>query len=173
MKAIHLILTLAAAAMLSTACGVLSSTTPEQAAEDARVEKLVKQRLADRKYQIDIDYMQPLRGAGQVVTTPYSITVNGKHLVSYLPYMGVAYSVPYGGGKGLNFESEIDEYVERRKGERTLIEFVTDNGEDYLLYQLTVFENGRTDVHVQSRNRESIDFRGTLDPDFDPDAKEE
>ena len=173
MKAIHLILTLAAAAMLSTACGVLSSTPAEQAAEEARVEGLVKQRLAARKYRVYIDYMQPMRSAGQVVTTPYFVTVNEKHLVSYLPYMGVAYNIPYGGGKGLNFESEIDEYVDRRKGDRHIIEFLTDSGEDYILYQLTVFDNGRTDVHVQSRNRESIDFRGSIDPDFDPDAKEE
>ena len=173
MKAIHLILSLAAAAMLSAACGVLSSTPAEQAAEEARVEKLVRQRLADRKYRVDVDFMQPLRGAGQVLTTPYAITVNGKHLVSYLPYMGVAYNIPYGGGKGLNFESEIDEYVDKRKGDRHIIEFLTDSGEDYILYQLTVFENGRTDIHVQSRNRESIDFRGSIDPDFDPDAKEE
>ncbi len=169
MKRIKLFCSLALAVVLVAGCAALSRTPAEQAAEDARVERLVKQRLKARKYRIEVDFMQPMRGASRVLTSPYSVTVNEKHLVSYLPYMGVAYNVPYGGGKGLNFESEIEEYTEQKRGDRRIIEFVTDNDEDYLLYHIEVFDNGRADIHVQSRNREAIDFRGTLLPDFDPD----
>jgi len=169
MKAHSLMITLTAAILLVAGCGILQRTPEEQAAEEARVEKLVRQRLDARKYKVDIDFMQPLRGGSRPLTSPYSVTVNGTHLISYLPYMGVAYDVPYGGGKALNFESEIQEYVEKARNGKRTIEFVTDNGEDVLVYQMVVFDNGRTDLRVQSRKREAIDFRGSLNPDADPD----
>ena len=100
------------------------------------------------------------------MTSPYSITVDGTHLRSHLPYIGVAYSVPYGGGKGLSFESEIEEYAEDdSRGDRRLIVFSTDNEEDYIVYRLTVFRNGSADLEVSSKNREPISYRGFLDPD--------
>ena len=172
MKSWHLISMLAAVLLLA-GCGVLSRTPEEKAAEEARTMQLVRQRLAARKYRVDIGFMKPLRGGMQSVTSPYSLTVNGSHLISYLPYIGVAYNLPYGGGKGLNFESEISEYTERWLGDRHIIVFVTKNDEDVLVYHLEVFDNGSADLNVRSRNRESIDFRGELNPDFDPDAPEE
>ena len=171
MKKTHLLPILAAAALLASGCGALFQTPEEKAAEDARVAALVPQRLDARSYRINVNYMQPRRGGQQALNTPYAITVDGTHLNSYLPYFGVAYDLPYGGGKGLNFESEIDAYSDTPRRDRRTIEFTTYNGEDYFYYRLEVFDNGRTSIRVQSRKRESIDYLGELDPDYDPAAE--
>jgi hypothetical protein len=157
---------LVVAVVLAAGCGILSQSSEEKRAEEARVAALVQKQLDARQYVIAIEFVRPRRGGSQPVNTPYSITVDGTKLKSYLPYFGVVYDVPYGGGKGLNFDSEIDEYGEdfSRRDRREII-FTTDNGEDYLVYRLTVFNNGRTDVTVTARNRESIGYSGHLDPD--------
>ena len=46
---------------------------------------------------------------------------------------------------------------------------MTDNGEDVLYYQFTVFPNGKATVDVRAKKRESISFWGELDPDDQPD----
>ena len=161
------------AVLLAAGCGILHQSSSEKKAEEARVASLVQDRLDARQYVVTIQFMQPRRGASQAVTSPYSITVDGAHLKSHLPYVGVAYSVPYGGGKVLNFESEIEEYAEdTSRSDRRVIVFSTDNEEDYLVYQLTVFKNGRADLQVSAKNRESISYRGFLDPDTVPGEEE-
>ena len=157
---------LVVAVLLAAGCGILHQSSEEKRAEEARVAALVQQQLDARQFVVDIEFMQPRRGAMQAVTSPYSIKVDGTHLVSHLPYIGVAYNVPYGGGKVLNFESEIEEYGEdTSRRDRRVVIFTTDNEEDYLIYRLTVFKNGRADLDVTAKNRESISFRGRLDPD--------
>lgn len=174
MKKQIILLTLLVAAILPTmilsGCGVSSMTPQQKADEEQRIEEGVYKALDSRRYRIGVDTMIPRRGGTQHLTTPYSVTVDGTHLVSYLPYFGVAYNVPYGGGKSLNFESEIDEYNRKtgRKGEE-IITLTTDNGEDVLNYQITIFPNGKSSIEVWSRKRDSISFWGELNPDRQPD----
>ena len=151
-----------AAVVLTGGCASLRQT-PE---EKARMAQLVDQRLNDRCFRIDIDYMTPRRSSGKAVTSSYSITVDGNVIDSHLPYVGVAYSVPYGGGKVLTFKDEIDEYADSgwQKDGRTIV-FATDNDEDLIVYRLTVYENGRAYLDVRCRNREDISYRGSLNPD--------
>lgn len=148
------------------ACGTLLQSREEQ----ERMLALMDQRLDERDFRIDIDYMMPLRGGGRVVTGSYAIIVDGTSINSHLPYVGVVYNVPYGGGKVLTFKDDIDEYADRgwERGRRT-ISFSTNNDEDILIYTLTVSEDGRTDVHVRCRNREDISYRGL----FSTEAEEE
>ena len=164
---------MAAAILMCTSCGT-ARTAAQKAADDARAERLVKERLDNRCFRVDVDRMLPVRGGSQVLTSPYSVTVNGKKLLSHLPYMGVAYNVPYGGGKVLNFESEIASYRDEVAGpDSRKITITTDNGEDFLTYTLVIFANGSASVDVMSRNREPISFQGALDPEVDPNQKEE
>ena len=163
---------LVAAVLLAAGCGILRQSSEEKRAEEARIAALVQEQLDAQRYEITIQFMQPRRGAQQSVTSHYFIRVDGTHLRSSLPYVGVAYSIPYGGGKGLSFDSEIDEYAEdTSRGDRRRIIFATDNEEDYIVYRLTVFNNGHADLEVSSRNRESISYRGFLDPDSFPEEE--
>ena len=152
-----LILILSAALMI---CGCSSMRlTPE---EKAQIETTVQENLDNRKYVIEVDQMVPLRGGSRHVTN-YSVEVDGDKLKSHLPYFGAAWNLPYGGGQGLTFESNISDYVEYSpKADRRQIALSTNNGEDRLVYIIEVFNNGRTTIEVRSRNRETIHYYGDM-----------
>ena len=158
--------------ILAAGCGPLGLTSQEKAEQAARTAAFVKNSLDSRKYCISVNRMFPRRGTSKSLSTPYSVKVEGNKLHSYLPYAGVAYSVPYGGGKALNFDSDIVEYREdfSRSDRRTIV-LSTDNGEDFLIYTITVFDNGKADIDIRSRNREGIGFSGEIDETYVPDAK--
>lgn len=155
--------------VLAAGCGAMRQSAAERKAEGARVATAVRQMLDGRHYTIHVDFMNPTRGAGRNVGGEgYSLTVNGDKVNSHLPYVGVSTSVPYGGGKVLTFEDDIDEYKElQAASDRRVFVFTTDNDEDVITFELTVFDNGQADILVRSRNREQISFRGELDTEAD------
>jgi len=152
-----LIFIIGAIATLSL-CGCASlRMTPE---EKAAVEAKVQENLDNRAFVIDVDQMNPRRGPSQHVTN-YSLTVNGDKLISHLPYFGQAWNLPYGGGKGMNFESTISDYIETfPKPDRRQIALATNNGEDTFVFIIEVFTNGKANIDVRSRNREPISYYG-------------
>ena len=156
MKPIRLIVLLFLA--LVTACGIVTQTPQEKQAEALRVHKM----LDSRNYTIDVDYMIPLRGSGKPVST-HSLRVAGDTLTSYLPYFGEARMVPYGGGKGLNFEEKIVSYSDSGAStEKRTITIAVKNEEDSYVFTLTVFESGDTHIHLHSVNRDDISYHGSL-----------
>lgn len=159
------ILTVFAVAALLCSCGILADTTsPEDAVK-------IQERLDARSFRVDVEFMLPRRGGQQALTSPYGITVNDGRIISALPYVGQAWDLPYGGGKGLNFQAPIDTYMEERTANKRTIVITTDNEEDYVVYRLEVYNNGKADLMVRSQHREQIDYRGRLDPDTDPAQK--
>lgn len=127
-------------------------------------EEKVRNALETDRYTIDIDYMNPSQGAGHPLTNNYSITVRNDSLISHLPYAGRAYTIPYGGGKALNFSSPISSYKKetKKKGE-TEITIGLRNEEDSYTYRLTVYKDGSVSLHVQPTQRQSISFSGEMD----------
>ena len=149
----------------------LASATPIQAqtdkeAQKARTEQTVKEALEARRYRIDVNYMTPMRGRSRALTDNYSLTIHDDSVLSYLPYVGEAYSAPYGGGKGLNFDALIQTYEtkEGKKG-RKEIRFTTTNDEDSYTYHLTIYPDGTTQIRIQPTRRQSISFNGKMDTD--------
>ena len=159
------ILPLLAAVLTVSSCGILSSETREEkAAREAREAQMVVDNLRSGNFRINIDRMYPTRGTPKTVSA-YSITVkeDGTILDSHLPYIGQAWRVPYGGGHALNFDAQILNYTvlqPRKDGYEVRIYVKTD--EDEHLYLLTVFENGRASLDVQSGNRERISYTGDM-----------
>ncbi len=150
-------LLLLAASVVMAACVTL---TPEQKAQLAQA---VNKALDEHHYTIDIRTMTPNRGVTKNVTSNWSLEVKGDTLISYLPYVGRAYNVPYGGGKGLNFSAPIKKYQESKgKKDDRLINIEVDNENDTYIYTLTVFDNGRADIDVQSRERDFISYSGEM-----------
>lgn len=145
------------AGLLTVACATL---TP---AEKAELAKKVTRALDDRQYTINIRTMSPTRGATRTVTSPWSLEVKGDTLVSYLPYIGRAFNVPFGGGKGLNFTALISEYHET-VGEKNIrrIRLAVSNDEDSYQYTIAVYDNGNTSIDVQGRERDAISYTGDL-----------
>ena len=152
---------------LLLACALATTGTAQaqsdRQAEKARTEQAVQKALDERRFCIDVNYMNPMRGRGRALTTPYSLTVRNDSVLSYLPYVGQAYSVPYDGGKALNFSAPISAYeMKEGKRGRKNIKFTTSNDEDTYIYTLTVFPNGSTSIHVQPTRRQSISFNGEM-----------
>ena len=135
----------------------------EKAAQMAELSANVTNALNNRDYKIAIDRMYPMRGSSRHVSFGYSVEVRNDTLISYLPYFGRAYNVPYGGGKGLNFTAPISSYQEfmKRNGQRH-IEIGVTNDEDTYFYTIEVFNNGSSSIDVQARQRERISYSGDI-----------
>jgi hypothetical protein len=107
--------------------------------------------------------MFPLKGPGKNLTSGWSLEVKNDSLFSYLPYMGRAYNVPFGGGKGLNFDAPIKNYRDGlwQKNLRK-IDFDATNDEDTYHYTIDVYENGNATINVVARERDPITFSGVM-----------
>lgn len=144
--------------------GLLTACSTMTAAERAEKALAVGRALASRHYVVDVQMMYPRSGRAVNVSSNYSLEIKGDTVVSYLPYFGRAYSIPYGGGKAFNFSAPIISYESASdpKG-KTYVRLVTDNEEDVITFQLEIFDNGQTTIDVQAREREPITYSGELE----------
>ena len=158
------ILPLLAAVLSVSGCGVMThETREERAVREAREAQQVVENVQAGNFTIRIDRMYPIRGAAKAVTN-YSVTVKDGVLVSYLPFIGQAWRVPYGGGHALNFKADIGSYqVYQKRKDSYEIRLYVRTDEDEHLYLFTVFDNGRTSLEVQSGNRDRISYSGEMD----------
>ena len=139
------------------------ATVEERAARAAEQAAKVRTALTERNYKISIDHMYPMKGGSKSVSFGYTVEVRNDSLFSYLPYIGRAYQIPYGGGKGLNFSERIGSYQEtQRKNGLQHIEIGVKNDEDTYLYTIEVWDNGKSQIDVQPRKRERISYSGDI-----------
>lgn len=143
---------------VSVCCGAAAQTPQEQ--------KAIQQALDERSYEIEINYMIPMREMAQSVSG-YSLTVEGDSIDSQLPYIGQAQNIPYGGGKGLSFQADINSYTDKGldKDCRTIV-IDARNEEDHYVYTLDFYDSGDASVSVRCDNRDDISFRGYLNLDY-------
>ena len=141
------------------------ATAEERAARAAEQALKVKTALTQRRYKIDVNRMYPMNGNSRNVSYGYSVEVRNDTLISYLPYFGRAYNVPYGGGKGLNFSERIGSYHETQQSNGArLIDIELKNDEDIYQYTIKVFDNGNSSIDVQSRQRDPISYSTAVHP---------
>lgn len=153
-------------------CGCVSYTNADgtkmtKAQRAAMKEQMVEEMLNNRHYKIDVNTMHPTGFPSKTITSAFSLEVHGDTLVSALPYLGRAYNIPYGGGKGLNFSAPIRQYNEnfRQKDFRN-VDIVVTNDEDTYLFQLEISVNGTASIVVRSQQRDQIAFTGSIDETF-------
>jgi len=133
----------------------------EKAADEAALRAAIEKRM----YVVEVDKALPMSGSMRMLTSPYSLEVNGEEVKSYLPFFGRAYSVPYGGGDGLVFDFVISDYqLSFEKKGKALIEFKTKSKEDRLVYRIHIFPSGSASIDVTSGNRQQISFNGKAYP---------
>ena len=132
-------------------------TKEEKAAKEAEL----LDALEKRTFIVAVDRVFPTNGNSRMLTSPYSLEINGDEVKSYLPFFGRAYSVPYGGGEGLIFESTLTDYqsVFDNKG-RANITFKTKSKDDQYDYRIQIFPNGTASIDVTGVNRQKISFNG-------------
>lgn len=156
------ILFLLSAVLLVGSCGVLTETRQERQEREAREALWVAEHVPAGDFTVTIDRMYPLRGTSRTVTS-YSVRVHDGVLESYLPYIGQAWRVPYGGGHALNFTADIGNYVvSQTKKDAYEVQLYVKTDEDEHIYLFTIFDNGRVSLDVQSGNRERISYSGLI-----------
>ena len=146
---------------------VLSSCGSSYGLTNAEQQALETQQVVaaveSRNFTITVDWMKPLRGMACYVSSNYELKVNGDEVDSYLPYIGEAYSLPYGGGQGLNFKGKIENYtMTKATTNRLVIEFDVTNLEDAYHYRVDLFTNGKAIIDVYARDRDAVSFEGEM-----------
>ena len=159
--AFAIVVVLSAAA---TACSSSRLTKEEKAQIETRRAEYVINSINSQQFTIEMERVTPYRGISRSLSYGYLLAVKGDTIVSYLPYFGQAYSLPYGGGKGLNFESTITSRRLMRNNKKmlTTLHLFTTTDEDTYQYIVEIFDNGRSHVEVRSRLREAISFDGYM-----------
>lgn len=152
-----------AAILVIVACATSDPSGLSKAERRQQTALLVQKALLDRHYTINVQSAHPYKGAPINLTSSYSLQVKGDTIVSYLPFFGRAYSIPYGGGKGLNFTGLINSYQTSRNKKEYNIKMGVDNDEDQYVYYIDVYDNGRAVVLVTSKNRSNITFYGDME----------
>ena len=150
--------------------------TRKEIRKEQRMEE-VHSLLTSGRYEIVVSKAFPMSGRMINLTSKYSLQVRQDTLVSNLPYFGRAYSIPYGGGDGLNFEvvnSEEEQNLIYRSDIRTSsvdkdssrtdsrisIRAVTD--EDVFDFNITVYAEGGANISVTSNQRQPISYSGEV-----------
>jgi len=164
---------LALAATLGAGCSTTRTAekSPARTEADAARAALVTRMLDERLYTIDVSRAMPMGAPSFPLNHPYYISVVDGHVESMLPYMGRAWSLPYGGGEGLRFRAPVFGYSDRvGKRERREITFTARTDEDTYYFSLTVFPDGGCELSIRPSNRQSISFTGEVDPSPDFEA---
>jgi len=146
---------------LFCSCGTSNGLT--KAEREVALARQVHDALDTRHYTITVDWIKPLGGMPHHVTSNYELKVNGDELDCYLPYMGEAYRLPYGGGKGLNFKADIQDYkTDSLTSNRSRISFAVNNSEDIYEFRIDVFNNGHCIIDIVPQDRDAISFDGEM-----------
>lgn len=159
MKRILFIIT---AAIILVAC----ATTDRQQNDRKKQEKaeMISRAVCNRDFKISVRTAYPKRGRSVPLTTDFELRVKGDSVMSYLPYFGRAYNIPYGGGKGLNFNDVMNDFkITQPKRDKKHIEFNVKNDEDTYKFYIDVFDNGNASINVIPQQRESISFNGDVE----------
>ena len=127
-------------------------------------EQAIKEQIIAEKYKISVNTAYPRRGRTVHLSSPYSVEIRNDSVISYLPFYGRAYSIPYGGGEGLIFQAPLDEYeMEMNKKGTAKVKFTARSPEDKFTFNLTIYSNGSASINVNKQNRESISFSGEME----------
>lgn len=162
MKRLSLVLIMGIALCVGGQSLFAGNTDSRKSKKEQKKEE-VKERLDSGNYTIDVDRALPMSGRSVNLTSLYTLEIKGDSVISYLPYFGRAYSVPYGGGDGLHFKTAITDYSIVYDKKRTArIQFKARTDEDNFSFNVQVFSNGTASINVTPVNRQSIGFHGEL-----------
>ena len=139
-------------------------------AQDSKKEKQAA-KIAATKNLIDsqnfvfvADYVSPMGRGRRPLTSRYEVIVSKDTVISYLPYFGRAYSVPYNSTNiGFDFTSTNFDYnitTRKKGGWDILIKPKDQNDNQQLSFQ--IFNNGSASLNITSANRSPISYQGYI-----------
>jgi len=150
-------------AFLLQSCSAMFESREDRLIREQREAELISESVESGDFKMEIRQMIPMAMAPRHVTN-YSVTVEGDHINSHLPYAGRAWDLPYGGGHALNFEADIQEkviYLDESDGSYT-VRLLIRTDEDSHVYTFHFSLGGNATLLVQSKNREPVNYTGVF-----------
>jgi hypothetical protein len=125
---------------------------------------VVQNAIETKSYVFKPQSASPKRGGFRQLTPDYELVVKPDTVVSYLPYYGRSYSAPINQtDAGINFTSMNYEYsINNKKKDRWDITIKPKDVSAIRDLNLTVYDNGRASLRVNSNDKDAITFDGYL-----------
>ncbi len=142
------------------------ATSAEKAKRASETARQVQEQVAAETFKIKVDYMYPQRYPSRPIMSDFWLEMKEGSVNSYLPYFGqVQMPSAYSIDEGLNFETPIKNFVKQRndRKHRTEIQFNAKSPDDYYLYTIYIYDDGKADISVSSNRRDAIRFSGELE----------
>lgn len=152
------------ACILAAGIALAGCSAQRGAVKNAAEAEALRATVDSGNYRIAVSTAYPASGQSLPLTSPYSLEIrDGSLAVSYLPYFGRAYSLPYGGGEGLTFTGKAENYaVVYGKGGDARITFDVRTPEDTYGFSIELFPGGSAYINVSPNNKRYIGFSGAL-----------
>jgi hypothetical protein len=118
-----------------------------------------------QKFYISVSRMNPMGYPSKDVDYGYSLKLSNDSVHLYLPYMGRAFQLPYGGGDGLNFDEPIKGFKSRtlKKGGYRISFTTRHEMSTYQFYIELYPEANSAYISVVPSNCEAISYLGRLE----------
>ena len=131
----------------------------------AKYESQIADSINNRTLTVNFDFVNPLRFPAHHLTTTYSLKIKGDSISSYLPYFGRAYHADYGSTDSpLSFNGHSEGMnITKAKKDSYRITFQTMKQQENFEYILTIFNNGKATLNVNSNERDPISFDGEVE----------
>ena len=141
---------------------LLLAATIVQAQE--KKEPTTQQIVESKNYIFKAESVNPARSRVRHLTSDYDLVVTSDTVIAFLPYFGRAYSAPIDPSEaGIKFTAADFEYtVEKKKKRGWEILIRPKDARDVQELYLTIFDNNKASLRVNSVNRESISFNGYI-----------
>ena len=81
--------------LLALLVGLPTLSAQSKKEKKEQKKEAVKELIVSENYKIDVNTAMPMRGRSIPLTSLYSLEIRNDSVISYLPYYGRAYSIPY------------------------------------------------------------------------------
>jgi len=153
----HLIQAVFIVLIFMTSCSFLK-TRPESIQE-------LTQKVQSKDFTVSVNTANPLRMRQFYLTSEYDLQLKNDSAFAFLPYFGVAYSAPYGGGDGgIKFAEPMINYSVKsnKKSNGWNIYFKINANDCVYEFYMNIYNNGSSMFTVNSFNRDAITFNGEI-----------
>ncbi len=143
---------------LLVACS--SSKTPSP--EALKTAQEIREKIQAKNFTVEVNTAQPMRGRTIHLTYGYDLKIRNDSAIVYLPFYGVAHSAPYGGDGGIQFAEPMKEYTVEEKKDNWNIRFKVNDRNYHYEIVFNIYNNGNSNVQVNSYERDPISFTGEM-----------
>jgi hypothetical protein len=122
----------------------------------------VKTMVDSGKFVFVAQTMVPSGGGSRTVDNSYDVKVSRNSVVTYLPYIGRAYTGIMPNETGVNFTSSSFDYKSKFRKKRWEVNIKPKDSRTVQELQFTVFDNGTATLRLIPENKQSITYYGYL-----------